>query len=141
LGLAWQKKKEGYFQLDGLWTLNLAIQGKYLFVSDSAELLTAMLANMRQKATQKPAIFVAGFDHQRERKNFLRLTKFLDKPTGDAAIGETSDDGPAQGESPHFFSGNIGSLSSTLSGLASERIVIRDAGKTIHQTVTYEWAH
>ena len=101
-----------------------------------AGLLTAMLANTNQKIMQEPAIFSAGFDHRREHGNFLRLINFLNKPAGDAADGETP-----EGASPDFFSSNIGSLSSTLSELSSESIVIRDAGKTVHQTVTYRWLH
>jgi hypothetical protein len=45
------------------------------------------------------------------------------------------------GDTPDFFSKNIGSLSSTLAGVSSEKIVIRDAGGKVTQTVTYEWEH
>jgi hypothetical protein len=32
-------------------------------------------------------------------------------------------------------------LSSTLAGVGSEKIVIRDSGDKVLQTVTYEWSH
>jgi len=89
-----------------------------------------MLANANQKMTMKPADFVAGFDHQREKGNFARLTGLLDRPAGGSGGGST----------PSFFSDNVGSLSSALGSLSSERIVVRNAGNKVSQTVTYEWA-
>jgi len=129
LGVEWQKNGE-YLELNGLWTLSVAVRGKYLLISDQAGLLTGMLANANQKATLKPAIYVAGFDHQKEKENFARLTGLLDKPAGGSAPGST----------PNFFSDNIASLSSAFASLSSEKIVVRDAGNKISQTVTYEWA-
>jgi hypothetical protein len=128
LGVEWQKNV-GYFELNGLWRLTVAMRGKYLFISDNSELLTGLLANTNQKTTLKPAVFVAGFDHQREREHFVRLTGLLDKPAGGAGTGGT----------PQFFSENIGSLSAALADLSSEKIVVRDAGDRVSQTVTYEW--
>jgi hypothetical protein len=32
-------------------------------------------------------------------------------------------------------------LSSMLAGVSSEKIIVRDAGDKVKQTVTYEWAH
>jgi len=43
------------------------------------------------------------------------------------------------GQAPDFFSGNIGSLSETLRGVASEKIVVHDAADKQTQTVTYLW--
>jgi len=129
LGVEWQKNG-AYIELNGLWTLSVAVRGKYLLISDNSALLTSMLANTNQKTTLKPAVFAAGFDHQRERDNFVRLTGLLDKPEGGSGAGST----------PNFFSDNIASLSSALAGLSSEKIVVRDAGNKVSETVTYEWA-
>ena len=129
LGVEWQKNG-GHIELNGLWTLSVAVRGRYLLISDHSGLLTSMLANANQKTSLKPAVLVAGFDHQKERDNFVRLTGLLDKPAG----------GPAAGSTPSFFSDNIASLSSALAGLSSEQIVVRDAGNKVSQTVTYEWA-
>ncbi|HKM83767.1 MAG TPA: hypothetical protein VJY15_22780 [Candidatus Acidoferrum sp.] len=129
LGVEWQKTGT-YLELNGLWTLSVAVRGKYLLISDHGGLLTGMLANANQKTTLKPAVFVAGFDHQKERDNFAQLTGLLDKPAGGSGAGST----------PNFFSDNIASLSSALAGMSSERIVIRDAGNKVSQAVTYKWA-
>jgi hypothetical protein len=129
LGVEWQKNG-ATIELNGLWTLSVAVQGKYLLLSDNSALLTSMLANANQKTALKPAIFAAGFDHQKEKTNFARLTGLLDKPTRGSGSGST----------PNFFSDNIASLSSALAGLSSEKIVVRDAGNRVSQTVTYEWA-
>ncbi len=129
LGTEWQKNGE-HIELNGLWTVSVAVRGKYLLISDHVGLLTGMLANANQKTTLKPAVFVAGFDHQREKGNFARLTGLLDGPAGGSGAGST----------PSFFSDNIASLSSALGSLSSERIVVRDAGNKVSQTVTYEWA-
>jgi hypothetical protein len=126
LGVEWQAHS-GTLELNGLWGIFLAVRGKYLFVSDQSDLLNRLLANLNQKATASPALFTAGFDHGNERENFARLTGLLDRSTGNA------------GGAPEFFSGNIASLSRTLADVASEKIVIRDAGDKVFQTVTYEW--
>lgn len=133
LGVDWQARP-GSQQLNGLWELDTAVRGKYLFVADHSGLLNQLLGNMNQKAALKPALFAAGFDHGRERENFSRLTELLDRSGNDAG------DPAGRGHTPEFFSENIGSLSSTLAGVASEKIVVRDAGDKVLQTVTYEWA-
>ena len=129
LGVEWQKNG-AYLELNGLWTLSVAVRGKYLLISDNPALLTSMLANANQKTALKPAVFVAGFDHQKGKDDFARLTGLLDKSAGGSASGST----------PNFFSDNIASLSSALAGLSSEKIVVRDADNKVSQTVTYEWA-
>jgi hypothetical protein len=128
LGVEWQKNS-GYIELNGLWRLAAAARGKYLFISDDSGLLAALLANTNQKSTLAPAVFVARFDHQREKENFGRLAGLLDKPTGGAGTGSA----------PDFFSENIGSLSLALAGVSSEKIVVRDLGDKVNQTVTYQW--
>jgi hypothetical protein len=130
LGVHWQPNA-GHFVLDGLWKLSVSVNGKYLVVSDDSGLLAAMFSNLKQTNPQQPAVYVAGLDHSRERENFLTLTRLLDKSAGGSRAGGT----------PDFFSRNIGSLSSTLAGVSSAKIVIRDAGDKVTQTVTYEWAH
>ena len=132
LGVAWQPRS-GSQELNGLWVLAAAVRGKYLFISDQSALLNGMLANMNQKVAVKPAIFAAGFDHGRERENYGRFTSLLDRAGNDVNAS------PGAGHTPEFFSENIQSLSVALAGIASEKIVIRDAGDKVLQTVTYEW--
>jgi hypothetical protein len=90
---------------------------------------------MTQKAASKPAVFAAGFDHGRERGSFARLTGLIDRPG--VEVGAPA----GAGHIPEFFSENIASLSFMLAGVSSEKIVVRDAGDKVMQTVTYEWAH
>ena len=132
LGVGW-RQKNGYQELDGLWTLLTAVHGKYLLISDDPALMSAMVANTSRKGDAKPAALIANFNHRRERDDFLRLTTLIDRPSmnpGDEA---------AQHE-PQFFSESMPGLSSTLNGVASEKIVIRDAGDKELQTVTYQWS-
>jgi hypothetical protein len=133
LGVDWQSAS-GSQQLNGLWNLATAARGKYLFISDQPALLNGLLANMTQKAAFKPAVFAAGFDHGRERGGFARLTGLIDRPG--VEVGASA----GAGHIPEFFSENIASLSSALAGVSSEKIVVRDAGDKVLQTVTYEWA-
>jgi hypothetical protein len=132
LGVNW-RVKSGYQELDGLWDLAVTVRGKYLLISDDPAMLSGMLANLNQRIASQPAVFVAGFNHARERLNFERLAAVLDRPN--ASPGNLSNPGRA----PQFFSDNISSLSSTLVGVSSERVVVRDAGDQITQTVTYTW--
>lgn len=134
LGVDWQNRS-GSQELNGLWSLVMAVRGKYLFISDATALLDGMIANMKEKVALKPALFAAGFDHTRERDNFIRLTSLLDRSGGERRAFSWA------GHIPEFFSENIASLSSTLAGVSSEKIAIRDSGDKVLQTVIYEWSH
>ena len=74
LGVRWRPVK-GYYELDGLWTLQVAVHGKYLIVSDDDAMIGAMVANLDRKIDSlerqtKPATFIAGFDHRRKATTF-----------------------------------------------------------------------
>jgi hypothetical protein len=132
LGVSW-RARPGYQELDGLWPLAVAVRGRYLIFSEDTTLLSATLANVNQRIVLQPAVFVAGFNHGRERSNFARLAGVLDR-------ANAGSDNPSNGgRAPQFFSDNISSLSSALDGVSSERVEIRDAGDKVKQTVTYEW--
>jgi hypothetical protein len=130
LGVAW-KSNAGVNELNGLWPLAVAVRGKYLFVADAGNVLTAVLVNLDRKPTPAPSILVAGFNHQSEQGPFLKFTHMLDLENAPGGANQA----------PDFFSGNIGSLSRTLSGLASEKIIVRDSADKQMQTVTYAWTH
>jgi hypothetical protein len=132
LGTGWRQTNSSY-ELDGLRTLLAAVRGKYLIVSDDAALMSGMLANVNRKIEARPVTFVAGFDHQHERENFSRFASSVDRPD------RNQQDGPANARTPQFFSENIASLSSTLAGISSERIVVRSEGDKELQTVIYKW--
>jgi hypothetical protein len=132
LGVDWQTRS-GSQELNGLMPLAMTVRGKYLFISDAPAALEGMIANMKQKTVLKPALFAAGFDHGNERQNFVHLTSLLDRSGAEPGVSSGA------GHFPEFFSENMASLSTTLAGVSSERIVIRDGGDKVLQTVTYEW--
>jgi hypothetical protein len=132
LGVSWQQKS-GYQQLDGLWPLVTSVRGKYLLVSDDPALIEAMLSNFNRKSDTKPAVLVAGFNHDRERENFARFSGVVDRPN------LTQRNVPGVERQPQFFAENLASLSSTLAGVSAENIVVRIGGDKVLQTVIYEW--
>jgi hypothetical protein len=132
LGLAWQNKS-GYQQLDGLWPLAVAVRGPYLIVSDDASLMKSVMGGFEKKSTRPPAELYAGFNHAGERENFIAFTNMIDRPNP-AANRDRSDRQPA------FFSGNMASLSGTLSDVSAEHIEIRNENGKVRQSVTYDWS-
>ncbi|HXL20847.1 MAG TPA: hypothetical protein VOA78_00140 [Candidatus Dormibacteraeota bacterium] len=134
LGVGWQPKS-GFQQLDGLWSFAVAVRGKYLIVSDDPNLVAAILARLNQKAGAQLALFIAGFNHGRERERFTRFTSQLDAQSA----GPSANTFGQSQNTPLFFSRNIASFSSTLAAVSSQKIVVRDAGDKILQTVTYQW--
>jgi len=125
--------RNGYQQLDGLWPLVASTHGKYLLVSDDPAMTESLLANFNRKSTSEPAEFIARFNHQRERSNFVRFTGLIDRP------GMISDMQNAERQ-PQFFSGNMASLSHSLAAVSSEKIEVREDGGKIRQSVIYEWS-
>ena len=132
-GVAWQQKS-GYSQLDGLWPLAASVRGKYLMVADDPTLIEAMLANFNRKTDLKSAVFVAGFNHQNEQANFTRFSGVIDRPN------QTQSNMSGVEREPQFFSENMASLSTTLAGISAEKVMVRNEGDKVLQTVTYEWS-
>ena len=131
LGVGWIQRS-GYRQLDGLLPLCAAVRGKYLLVGDDSGLMESMLAKFSRKPTRAPLELFAGFRHDREGGNFERFVRLIDRPAG-----ASSENGMRE---PQFFSGNMKSLSTTLSAVAAERIEIRSDGEKVRQSVSYEWS-
>ncbi len=137
-GVIWQQKSgyhdSSYYEFDGLWPLVASIRGKYLLVSDDPNLIAAMLSNFNRKSDVTPAVFIAGFNHSRERANFARFSGVVDRPN----LAQSNV--PGMERQPQFFSENMASLSSTLAGVSSEHIKVRVEGDKVLQTVIYEWS-
>jgi hypothetical protein len=133
LGVAWQQKS-AYQEFDGLWPLVVSVRGRYLLISDDPNLMAAMLSNFNRKSDVKPAVFIAGFNHEAERANFARFSGVVDRPN------QAQSSVPGMERQPQFFSENMASLSSTLAAIAAERIIVRADGARVRQTVTYEWS-
>ena len=130
LGVAWHPKGN-HDELDGLWPLATVVRGKYLLVADDPGMIEAMLSNFGRKVELPPTTFVAGFNHERERANFAHLSGVIDWP------GRSIDSSAER--QPQFFSGNVGSLSSTLAAVSAANITVRADGAKVLQTVTYQW--
>lgn len=133
LGIGWQPKA-GYQELDGLWPLTVAIRGKYVIVSDEPALMESILTRLGRKSDREPAVILAGFNHARERANFKSLVGLIDRPNVSTQGVRGID------RQPQFFSGNMASLSTTLAGVAAERVEVRNDGDKMRQTVLYQWS-
>jgi|SRR5579859_242699 len=139
LGVGWRQagaRSNDYFELDGLIPLTMATRGRKLFIANDAQVMLAMLQSAPVQSPG-PAIYAAGFRHDREQENFAHLAHVLDHSS--AAWGTGSSRRAPEGE-PGFFSGNISSLSRALSGVASESVLVRQSGDKVIQTVVYHWS-
>lgn len=128
LGVQWREVKEagGYYELDGLSPVQMAVRGKVLYLANDAGLLSSVLQTKNQLLSQ-PASYAAGFSHARERQNFYKFTSLVDQPSG------------GQGAEPQFFSQNMAGFSRAFARLDSEEIITRQTKDRIQQTVTYRW--
>jgi hypothetical protein len=137
LGAGWRRSGKGsneYFELDGQFPLCLAVRGKYLVLSNRAELLNSISFRPGKMAAATEAVSASGINFAHERDNFATLTRLLENSS--AAENSSSTDS-AGGLA--FFSGNLASLSYVLSGVKSESIITREAGGKVLQTLTYQW--
>jgi hypothetical protein len=128
LGLGWREVKDagGYYELDGLSPLQMAVRGKILYLANDARLLASVLQTKNQPLIL-PVSYVAGFSHARERQNFYKFSSLVDQPS------------MAQNAEPQFFSRNMASFSRAFAKLDSEEIVTRQTKDRIQQTVMYRW--
>ena len=134
LGLGWKPVNQagGYFELDGIHPLQLAVRGKLLYMSNQPEMLISVLEAKNTADQPRGATYAAGFNHTQERQNFYELTAALDH--------FAQSDSPYQSKSPRYFSQNIASLSDTLERLESETVMVREVKNKVFQTVIYQWA-
>ncbi|PYP91832.1 MAG: hypothetical protein DMG65_05890 [Candidatus Angelobacter sp. Gp1-AA117] len=134
LGLQWKQvnEAEGWFELDGLHPLQIAVRDKLLYVSTQPEMLQAALQSHATPRQQPNVTYIAGFNHTRERENFYKLSKTIDSTPESTSTWGTP--------TPKFFSRNIAGLSQTLARLDSEEIVEREESGRVLQTVTFRWS-
>jgi hypothetical protein len=127
LGLQWREVKDaGYYELDGLLPLQMAVRGKVMYLAKDAGLLASVLQTRNQPLSQL-ATYAAGFSHARERQKFYEFTSLVDQSSA------------TRGAEPQFFSQNIASFSRAFAKLESEEIITRQTKDKIQQTVTYRW--
>jgi hypothetical protein len=130
IGAAWVGDTSGRHpieRLDGLGTLLFTSRGNLLFLADDSALLAAALDRAPAASPAQALTYAAGFRLLRERPNFERIMTALDF---------TSSGTP--NEVPHFFSGNLASLSRALSNLFEIRMTEERKGDTTVQTVVYQ---
>jgi hypothetical protein len=137
LGVSWLRDAAGSGDLaclDGQFPLCVAVRGKVLLLSNSADLLTSLTLRPASNPAPVPTLYASGFNHVTERASFVALTSVLDR----SEQGENSDNSNRSTE-PEFFSGNLASLSRVLVGIRSISIVARESGNKTLETVTYHW--
>lgn len=145
LGVNWVERKSGAqpcHVLDGLARVAVAMRGRFLIVSESAECVPMGGTTPAAGGGGGGAVYAAGFRHARERGNFVKMMRLMEQPEMEARrpIRRSQEQ---EGESPReplFFSENIGSLSRALARMESASILVRDTGSAISQTVIYRMA-
>jgi hypothetical protein len=141
LGAAWTPRKQGsstYYELDGLSPLSVFTDKNVLVVSDSPEMMQALLGRTSKPASSG-ASYVAGFEHSREGGNFIKMTRSIENTGVNSGFAGNPEHGNDSTHQPKFFSDNIGSLSKTLKRVQTETIEVHDLGDRETQTVRYKW--
>jgi hypothetical protein len=120
-------------ELDGLGKIAMAVEGPWLVIGDSADLVNAIFSR-RARPAAAGAIYAAGWRHARELPNFEAMFRLMDFPQ----IPPAAD--PALPREPMFFSENIASLGTVLRRVQSAEIAVHDAGSMLRETVVYRMA-
>jgi hypothetical protein len=123
----WRTGANGIRELEGLGSLAMAADGKWLVVGDSAEIVNTVFSR-RNRTAVAGAFYAAGWRHARELPNFERMTAMIDFPQTTAEAGAE----------PPFFSGNISSLGRSLQRVDAATIVVHDTGAMLRESVVYK---
>ena len=132
LGAGW-KNAAGYWEIDGLVPVVMAVRGKELMIGNDGVLLKDTLGQVNSTVSAKPVLYAAGFNHDRERQNFYRLTEVVDRPSKTKEASDTPE--------PQFFSQNVAGLSRVFAGVKRQTMTMRRDNAVERQTVRYEWTH
>lgn len=135
LGAGWRAAASGVQELDGLGRVAAAIDGRWLIVGNSAELVGAIYAR-RNRAAAAGAVYAAEWRHARELPNFERMMKLIDFPqmnAGNAPPGTNA-------REPMFYSENLASMGRVLERVQTASIAVHDAGAMLRETVVYRLA-
>ncbi len=144
IGVNWVENREenaGYYHLDGLVPLAVAVRGPVLLLANSDETLRSLLvrpasgpaANLAGAAQGQNLVYAAGFHHAAERENIVTMMRLIEVPLPRGNVGLADE----QGREPAFFSENLASLSESLESIESESLVVEDRGPLLVQTATY----
>lgn len=121
----------GLGALDGLGRLAVSIDGRWLVLGDSVDLVNAIVARKNRPAVAGAA-YAAGWRHARELPNFSRMMRMIDFPQ----IAPPGD----QSREPMFFSENLASLGTAVGRVQSAEMIVHDAGSMLRETVVYRVA-
>ncbi len=133
LGSQWRAGSSvGVSEFDGLGRVAIAIDGRWLIVGNSAELVSAILAR-RNRAPVAGAVYAAGWRHARELPNFERMMRLIDFPQ----IQATGPGDQTQGREPMFYSENIASFGRVLERVQSATVVVHDTGSMLRESIIY----
>ena len=127
----WSASANGIQQLDGVGKLAVAIDGKWMIVGDSVDMVNAVFAR-RNRAAIAGASYAAGWRHARELPNFERMVSMIDFPQA------PPEPGAAAGAEPPFFSANMASLGRALHRVDRATIVVHDEGASLRESVVYQ---
>jgi hypothetical protein len=132
---AWRASSPGVQALDGLGKLALAVDGRYLIVADSAELVNALFTR-RNLPPVAGAVYAAGWRHARELPNFERMMKLIDFPQ----IPPAAAGAPGDAREPMFYSENVASLGLSLRRVQSAALAVHDTGAMLRESAVYRIA-
>ena len=134
LGAGWRTGANGVRELDGLGRIAMAVDGRYLVLGDSPELVNAVFTR-RNRAPAAGAVYAAGWRHARELPDFERMARLIDFPQIPPPQA-----GQDAAREPMFFSENLASLGRVLRRVQSAAITVRDAGTMLRESVDYKIA-
>ncbi len=136
LGVGWQGTAMGSHaaeQLNGLATLEFAIDGKLLYLANDPTLLLATLNRSGAAPLPSGPAYAAEFHHARERADYLTIMRALDF----GGHPQTFLFVPQGNRTPQFFSENLPSLSSVFSFIQSMMITRTESASSESHRVVY----
>lgn len=122
----WRTGAGGIRELEGLGQLSIAIDGKWLIISDSAEMVNSVFGR-RNRTAIAGAAYAAGWRQAREFPNYERMMTLIDFPNHSSEPG-----------APAFFSADLASLGRALKRLDQTTIVMHDQGTMLRESVVYK---
>jgi hypothetical protein len=141
LGAGWRAGSNGVQELDGLGRIAVAVDGRWLVIGTSPDLVSAIFAR-RNRPAMAGSVYAAGWRHARELPNFERMMRLIDFPQAGAQSGDAGNplSNPGQGREPMFYSENIASFGRVLGRVQSATIAVHDAGSMLRESVEYRLA-
>ncbi|HLW76893.1 MAG TPA: hypothetical protein VKS01_07900, partial [Bryobacteraceae bacterium] len=133
-GATWRAGTNGVREMDGLGRVAIAIEGRWLAIGNSAELVSAVMAR-RNRTAATGAVYAAEWRHARELPNFERMMKLIDFPQINTGAA-----GGSPGREPMFYSENLASFGRVLQRVQSAAIAVHDQGTMLREAVVYRLA-